>query len=82
MQAHLVLAVNTPYLGMNFQLAPHLRLDDGLLDVLLFANLSKLDLVGYAVLVRAGVPTDPRIAHYQVSEIVVEADPPMPVMVE
>jgi YegS/Rv2252/BmrU family lipid kinase len=82
MQAHMVLAVNTPYLGMNFQLAPDLRLDDGLLDVLLFANLSKLDLVGYAVLVTAGVPTDPRIGRYKVREIVVEADPPMPVMVD
>jgi YegS/Rv2252/BmrU family lipid kinase len=82
MQAHMVLAVNTPYLGMNFQLAPDLRLDDGLLDVMLFANLSKLDLVGYAVLVTAGVPTDPRIGRFQVREIMVEADPPMPVMVD
>jgi diacylglycerol kinase (ATP) len=82
MQAHMVLVVNTPYLGMNFQLAPDLRLDDGLLDIMLFANLSKLDLVGYAVQVSTGAPADPRIGRYQVREIGIEAEPPMPVMVD
>ncbi len=79
---HLVLIANMPFMGANFQVAPHVRLDDGRLDVLVFSNVSKLELIGYAMQVAGGVSDDPRIARYRVNQAVVEAEPKMAVMVD
>jgi hypothetical protein len=55
---------------------------DGLLDVLLFADLSKLDLLGNVVLVATGGLEDPRIQHYHVRRVDIDSHPAMPVMAD
>lgn len=80
--AHMVLVVNTPYLAANLQVAPDIALDDGQLDVVVYANLSKLDLIGYAVNVATGTPQDLRIEHYRASRVRIRTNPPMPVNVD
>lgn len=55
---------------------------DGLLDLLVFSSLSKLDLLGAALQTAAVGVEDPRIQRYRVKEVEIETDPPMPVMVD
>jgi diacylglycerol kinase (ATP) len=82
-QGHLALVSNMPYIGLHFQVGAAVSFDDGLLDVLLFTDLSKLDLLGYAAQkVAGGVPEDPRIQHFQVRRVDIDTHPAMPVMAD
>jgi diacylglycerol kinase (ATP) len=81
---HVVLVSNMPYIGPHFQVGTPASMNDGLLDVLLFADLSKMDLLGYAVqAARAGEkPEDERIQHYHVRRVDIDTNPAMPVMAD
>lgn len=81
---HVVLVSNMPYMGPHFQVGTPASINDGLLDVLLFADLSKIDLLSYAVqAATAGDrPEDERIQHYHVRQVDIDTNPAMPVMVD
>lgn len=81
---HVVLISNMPYIGPHFQVGTPASMTDGLLDVLLFADLSKMDLLGYAVQVASadGGPEDERIQHYHVRRVDVDTNPAMLVMAD
>ena len=81
---HVVLVTNTPFIGPHFQIGNEESIRDGLLDVILFADLSKIDLLGYAVqLARDTVKSeDERILHYHVRNLVVDTQPSMLVMAD
>jgi diacylglycerol kinase (ATP) len=80
---HIVLVSNMPYVGFHYQLDSASSYGDGLLDVLFFADLSKLDLLGYVFQgVGEGKPEDPRIQHYHVRKVVIDTHPSMPVMID
>jgi diacylglycerol kinase (ATP) len=81
---HVVLVSNMPYIGPHFQVGTPASMSDGLLDVLLFADLSKMDLLGYAVQVaRAdGGLEDERIQHYHLRRLDIDTNPAMPVMAD
>ncbi len=81
---HVVLISNMPYIGPHFQVGTPASMNDGLLDVLLFADLSKMDLLGYAVqAARDGDgPEDERIQHFHVHKVDIETKPAMPVMAD
>ena len=81
-QGHIVLAANMPYFGANFHLAPDIAFDDGLLDIFVYSNLNKLDLIGYAVQMAGGIPEDDRVLHFRVRSMVVHTEPHMPVMAD
>ncbi len=81
-QGHIVLAANMPFIGPRFRVAAHSALDDGLLDLVVYAELSKLDLLGSVIQSATGGSEDARIRHYQVRQAVVETNPPMPVVVD
>ncbi len=81
-QGHMLVVANMPYVGAHFHLASSIACDDGLLDVLIYDHLSKLDLLTYAVQLSSGAADDPRVAHYQARRVEVWATPPMPVMVD
>ena len=80
---HVVLVSNMPFIGIHYQVGAAASYKDGLLDVLFFADLSKLDLVGY-VLQGVGLdkPEDPRIQHFQVRRVDIDTHPAMPVMAD
>jgi len=83
-KCHIVLVSNMPYIGPHFQVGTPASINDGLLDVLLFADLSKMDLLAYAIQaarVDAG-PEDERIQHYHVRRVDIDAHPAMPVMAD
>lgn len=81
-QGHMVLVSNMPYIGPHYQFGSGISCTDYALDVFVFADLNKLDLLGYAVLAVGGTPDDPRIRHFRVHSIDIETDPPMPVFVD
>lgn len=81
-QALTMAVLNMPFLGANFQLAPSVDSRDGLLDVFVYADLGKLDLLTHAVQVSQGVPEDPRVKHLRVKHLVVETNPPLPIMID
>jgi diacylglycerol kinase (ATP) len=80
---HVVLVSNMPYIGLHYQLGSADSFQDGLLDVLFFADLSKMDLLSYVFQgVGEGKPEDPRIQHFHVRRVDIETHPAMPVMVD
>lgn len=80
---HVVLVTNMPYVGLNFLVGAPDSYQDGLLDVLFFADLSKVDLIGY-VLKGPGTSKqeDPRIQHFHARSIEIHTDPVMPIMAD
>jgi diacylglycerol kinase (ATP) len=81
---HVVLVSNMPYIGPHFQVGTSASMNDGLLDVLLFADLSKMDLLGFAVQVASAgsASEDERIQHYHVRRVDIDTNPAMPVMMD
>ncbi len=80
---HIVLVSNMPYLGFHYQISALSSHKDGYLDVLFFADLSKLELLNYVFQgVGEGKPEDPRIQHYHVRKIAIKTKPSMPIMVD
>ncbi|MEP7359550.1 MAG: hypothetical protein ABI847_20020, partial [Anaerolineales bacterium] len=56
--------------------------NDGRLDVFIFSEMSKLDLVGYVLQVNRGGVTDARVQHHRVKQVTIDADPPMAVVAD
>lgn len=80
---HVVLVSNMPYIGLHYQVGSAASFSDGLLDVLFFADLSKLDLLAYVFQgVGVGKPEDPRIQHFHVRRVDIDTHPAMPVMAD
>jgi diacylglycerol kinase family enzyme len=80
---HVVLVSNMPYIGLHYQVGSTGSYNDGLLDVLFFAELSKLDLLAYVFQgVGEGKPEDPRIKHYHVRRVEINTTPAMQVMAD
>jgi diacylglycerol kinase (ATP) len=82
-QGHVALVSNMPYIGLHFQVGSAVAFNDGLLDVLLFTDLSKMELLGYAAQkVVGGGTEDPRIQHFQARRVDIDTHPVMPVMAD
>jgi diacylglycerol kinase (ATP) len=80
---HIVLVSNMPIIGLHYQVGSASSFNDGLLDVLFFADLSKIDLLGYIFQgVGDGKPEDVRIQHYHVRRIEIDTTPAMPIMAD
>ncbi len=81
---HVVLVSNMPYIGPHFQVGTSASMNDGLMDVLLFADLSKMDLLGYAFQAARvdGGLEDERIQHYHVRRVDIDTNPAMQVMAD
>lgn len=78
---HVVMAANMPYVGRHYSFAEKVSFQDGLLDVVFFSNLNKLELIGYAIKPNES-REDPRIRRLRVSSLDIQTDPPMPVMAD
>ena len=81
---HVVLISNTAYIGPHFRVGTPDSISDGLLDVLFFADLSKMELLDYAVQTtgRGDNLEDERIQHFHVRRVEVFTNPAMPVMAD
>ena|SRR5579859_3272226 len=81
-QGHIVIAANMLFVGPRFRVSAESTLDDGLLDLVVYAELSKLDLLGTVISAATGGAEDVRIRHERVRRVVVETNPPMPVILD
>jgi diacylglycerol kinase family enzyme len=80
---HVVVVSNMPFIGFHYQLGSLASFGDGLLDVLFFADLNKLELLGYVLQgVGEGYPEDARIQHFHVRRVEIDTHPAMPVMAD
>ena len=80
---HVVLVSNMPFIGFHYQLGSLASFGDGLLDVLFFADLNKLELLVYILQgVGEGFPEDQRIQHFHVRRVDIDTHPSMPVMAD
>lgn len=84
-RAHSMLAVvaNTPRAGAGLLVAPEARLDDGLLDVRVYEEMSQPILATHFLAVRAGAAgTDPRIRCSRGRKVEIRSTLPLPVVIE
>jgi diacylglycerol kinase (ATP) len=80
--AHMMLITNMPFLGPHFQISPNVSFKDGRLDVFTFSDMSKLNMLSYAMLSRGGSLEDAGIMHYRAKHATLVSNPPMPVLAD
>jgi diacylglycerol kinase (ATP) len=80
--AHMMLITNMPFLGPHFQISPNVSFRDGHLDVFTFSDMSKLNMISYAMLSRGGLVADTGIKHYRAKNIKIRSIPRMPVLAD
>jgi diacylglycerol kinase (ATP) len=80
---HVVLVSNMPYIGAHYMVGSATGFKDGLLDVLFFADLSKLELLNY-VFQGVGVENleDARIQHFHVRGLDIRTRPAMEILAD
>ncbi len=79
---HVLLAANLPYIGPHFQIPCDSSFNDGLLDVLVFPDQSKLDLLNNIIELAGDRSEEPRILRFQVQRMDIRTNPLMPVMAD
>ncbi|HKB48897.1 MAG TPA: diacylglycerol kinase family protein, partial [Ktedonobacterales bacterium] len=84
-RAHSLLAVvaNTPRAGAGLVVAPEARVDDGLLDVRVYEEMSQPALATHFLAIKAGtVAPDPRVRCSRGRKLVIRSTLPLPVVVD
>jgi YegS/Rv2252/BmrU family lipid kinase len=79
--AHMVLIANMPFMGANFLIAPDVAFDDRQLDVFIYSDLNKRDLIGQVMQSADSVP-DARIQRFHAKTISITTNPAMSVMAD
>jgi YegS/Rv2252/BmrU family lipid kinase len=80
--AHMLVITNMAFLGPHFQISPNVSFKDGRLDVFTFSDMSKLEMISYAMLSREGLEEDAGIMHYRAKDIKIVSKPQMPVLAD
>jgi diacylglycerol kinase (ATP) len=80
--AHMMLIANMPYVGPHFQISPKVSFKDSHLDVFTFSDMSKLNMISYAMLSQLGLGEDIGIQHYRVKNVKIRSIPHMPVLAD
>jgi YegS/Rv2252/BmrU family lipid kinase len=74
-----VSVANAPYTGFNMTFAPNARIDDGLLDVVVFGGYSRSEFVLHALSIVAGRrAASPRLSTYRARRVTVTSTRPLP----
>ncbi|HZO70685.1 MAG TPA: diacylglycerol kinase family protein [Ktedonobacteraceae bacterium] len=69
---------NSPSYGAHLQVAPEALMDDGLLDVVIYKNFSKLEYIRHAISISQGRRTlQPGISHHRSRSLQVTSDEPI-----
>lgn len=80
--AHMMLITNMPFLGPHFQISSNVSFQDGYLDVFTFSDMSKLNMISYAMLSRGGLTQDAGIQHYRARHVSIHSTPRMPMLAD
>jgi diacylglycerol kinase family enzyme len=79
----LVMVSNTPVFGKNFLVAPGASLQDGLLDISVYPDFGKVELIRYyAAVMDGGYSGDGKVQNYQARKIKVKSSPKLDVMAD
>lgn len=79
----LVVVSNAPMFGANFLVAPDASLQDGLLDVSVYPDFSKAEILGYyAKIMDEGYSANSKVQRYRARELEIKASPKMEVMAD
>jgi lipid kinase, YegS/Rv2252/BmrU family len=79
----LVVVSNAPMFGANFLVAPDASVTDGLLDVSVYPDFSKTELLAYYAKIRdEGFSANEKVQRYRASKIEIKTDPKMDVMAD
>lgn len=79
----LVVTSNAPMFGDNFLVAPDASLADGLLDISVYPNFSKTELMAYYAKIRGeGYSANEKVQRYRARQLEVKASPKMDVMAD
>jgi diacylglycerol kinase family enzyme len=79
----LVMVSNTPVFGKNFLVAPGASLQDGLLDISVYPDFGKVELIRYyAAVMDGGHSGDGKVQHYRARKLKVKASPKLEVMAD
>ena len=69
---------NAPFYGIHFQVASNVLMDDGLLDVIIYRNFSKLEYIRHAISISQGRRLyQPKIRHRRAKSLYINADQAM-----
>jgi YegS/Rv2252/BmrU family lipid kinase len=79
---HMMLVANMSFIGPHFQISPDVSFKDGCLDVFTFSDMSKMNMISYAMLSRGGLVEDEGIKHYRAKHVTIASDPQMPVLAD
>jgi diacylglycerol kinase family enzyme len=82
MTAHMMLITNMPFLGPHFQISPEVSFNDRHLDIFTFSDMSKLNMLSYAMLSHGGLVEDAGIKHHRAKHIKIVSNPQMPVLAD
>jgi len=79
----LVMVSNTPAFGKKFLVAPNASLQDGLLDISVYQDFSKAELLGYyAKVMNDGHAGEAKVQRYQARKLEVKSSPKQKVMAD
>ena len=79
----LVMVSNTPAFGKKFLVAPNASLQDGLLDISVYQDFSKAELLGYyAKVMDGGYSGDGKVQRYQARKLQLKSSPRLKVMAD
>jgi diacylglycerol kinase (ATP) len=78
----MIMITNMPFFGPHFQISPNVSFRDGHLDVFTFSDMSKLNMISYAMLSQIGIGADVGIQHYRVKHAKIRSIPHMPVLAD
>jgi diacylglycerol kinase (ATP) len=82
LKGHVALVANLPYFGLNYRVTSNSPIDDGVLDVLVFTEFSKLELVGNVLQAASEDAGDQRFRRYRAHKLEIRTDPAMPVQAD
>ena len=80
--AYMVLITNMPSLGPHFKISPDVACNDSHLDMFIFSDMTKLDLISYAMQSTTVAAKDAHIKHYRVKRVTIHSKPQMPVLAD
>jgi diacylglycerol kinase (ATP) len=79
----LVVVSNAPMFGDNFLVAPDASLKDGFLDVSVYPNFSKTEILAYYAKIRSeGISANEKVQRYRASKLEIKTNPKMDVMAD
>lgn len=82
-ESMLVMVSNTPVFGKKFLVAPNASLQDGLLDISVYQDFGKAELLGYyAKVMDGGYSGNGKVQRYQAHKVKIKSTPKMKVMAD